>query len=69
MTFERGVYLGGDSHGDITWGEERSVSYENPWCRRPDVTVLMGLDGATFLSDAVFEPPTGEHLTVLGVQL
>jgi hypothetical protein len=34
----------------------------NPtWRRRPDVTVLMGLDGITFLGDAVSEPPTGEH--------
>jgi hypothetical protein len=33
------------------------------------VTDLMGLDGATFLSDAVSEPPTGEHWTDLSVQL
>ena len=39
------------------------------WCRRADVTVLMGLDGATFLSDAVSEPPSGEHWTVLSFQL
>jgi hypothetical protein len=29
----------------------------------------MGLDGATFLSDAVTEPPSGEHWTVLSYQL
>ena len=33
------------------------------------MTGLMGLDRATFLSDAVPEPPTGEHWTVLGNQL
>jgi len=37
--------------------------------REPDPTVLMGLDGAAFLSDAVPEPPTGEHWTVLSYQL
>jgi len=26
MTFERGVYLGRDSHGDITGGEEISIT-------------------------------------------
>lgn len=35
----------------------------------PDASVLMGLDGVTFLSDAVAEPPTGEHWTVLSFQL
>jgi len=33
------------------------------------VTVLMGLDSVAFWSDAVSEPSTGEHWTVLGVQL
>ena len=47
MTFERGVYLGRDSHGDITGGEERSVSHENPWCRRPGSTEMSPCAGAS----------------------
>jgi hypothetical protein len=46
------------------------LNRQSDCARRPSgATVLMGLDGATFLSDAVSEPPTGEHWTVLGVQL
>jgi hypothetical protein len=35
----------------------------------PDATSLMGLDSIAFWSDAVSEPPTGEHWTSLSVQL
>jgi len=35
----------------------------------PKATDLMGLDIVAFWSDAVYEPPTGEHWTDLGVQL
>jgi hypothetical protein len=33
-------------------------------CRRPDVTVLMDLERATFLIDAVPEPPTIDAIVV-----